>query len=108
MAFPDYSIANDTANGRVTPSALHAEIVAAGPYTEAFYGVTVDEDGDLLTVNFADTLPSAEQTQIDTVVADHQGPEEKSVPDPLCLCSPDGSTFQLDVANDGTLSAKKI
>jgi hypothetical protein len=108
MPFPDYSIANDTANGKVNPSALHAEIVAAGPYSEVFHGVTSDEDGDRLTVNFADAIPSAEETRVDAVVAAHQGLEEKSEPDPIRLCSPDGSTFEIVVDDAGVLSTRKL
>jgi hypothetical protein len=73
MAFPDYSIANDTANGTVNPSALHAEVIAAGPYTEPFHGIETEPDADLLTVSFADLIPSGEQAIVNGVVAAHQG-----------------------------------
>jgi hypothetical protein len=74
MPFPTYSITNDTANGTVDPTVLHAAIVAAGPYSEEFHGVQEDPGGDEITLEFAGAIPAGEQTTVDGVVAAHNGP----------------------------------
>jgi hypothetical protein len=108
MPFPDYSIANDTANGAVDPSALHAELVAAGPYSATFHGVHTDPDNDLFKLEFADTLPAGEQATVDGVVASHTGDPLPVKPECPVLISPNGTSFEIGVADDGTLTTKKV
>ncbi|MDX1421512.1 MAG: hypothetical protein R3322_00140 [Kiloniellales bacterium] len=71
MPFPVYDIASETANGRVNLSDLHDEIVAAGPYTPVFEGVT--RSGGDVTVHFDATPPVPEQVTVTTTVGLHQG-----------------------------------
>lgn len=73
MPFPDYAISTDTAAGKLNETDLHAEIVAAGPYTPSFLSIDADPGGDSLTVVFDATPPAPEITTIDGVVAAHQG-----------------------------------
>jgi hypothetical protein len=108
MSFPDYSIANDTANGTVDPSALHAELVAAGPYSAKFHGIHTDPDNDLFKLEFADTIPAGEQTTVDGVVAAHTATPLPVKAECPVLISPNGSSFEVVVADDGTLSTKKV
>lgn len=73
MPFPDYSISTEFTSGLVEAK-LHAEIVAAGPYTPTFLGLTVS--GDICSVLFNTTPPGPEQTTVDAVIAAHDGTTE--------------------------------
>jgi hypothetical protein len=65
-----YSIANDTENGKVVLSRLDMEIRDSN-VTIALDGISVA--GDVLTITFKDVLPAEDQTELDDVVATHDG-----------------------------------
>lgn len=65
-----YSVANDTAQGKMFIPTLEAEI-AASTITVALDGTT--RDGDVLTIQFKASLTTAEKTTLDGVVAAHNG-----------------------------------
>lgn len=70
MAFPDYIISTDT-NGTLHESDLHAEIVAAGPYTSNFLGINAV--GNSLTVVFDESPSGPNIATIETVLSNHGG-----------------------------------
>lgn len=72
MAFPDYTISTDT-NGTLHESDLHAEIVAAGPYTSNFIGINASVAGDSLTVVFDESPSGPNIATIVTVLSNHGG-----------------------------------
>jgi hypothetical protein len=68
----DYSIANDTLNGKVAPDKLRDQIQDSSIVT-ALDGIITDSATDLLRVIFKDALSVGDETILDTVVADHDG-----------------------------------
>ena len=80
----DYSIIADTANGICQPTTLQNEINASNTI---LVGIShIDVYGDNIHIVMKDTLPTAQETALDNVVANHQG-NDASV-DPLVM--PDG------------------
>lgn len=71
-----YSVANDTDNGKVVLSRLDREIRDSN-VTIALDGISVS--GDVLTITFKDVLPVADQTELNDVVATHDGTPLDSV-----------------------------
>lgn len=65
-----YSISNDTLNSKADNAKLFQE-VADSPITVALNNVSTS--GDNLTFNFKSTLATSWQTQLDTIVANHNG-----------------------------------
>jgi hypothetical protein len=67
----NYSIADDTPNGKVAPRNLDKEIVDNLNITKQLAGVTVA--GNDLNIDFQEALTTAEETELDTVVGAHAG-----------------------------------
>lgn len=65
-----YSIANDTANGKVNPTTLTTEIAASSIVVALDH---IDTGGDVLDIWFKDPLSGADQTTLTAVVAAHTG-----------------------------------
>lgn len=73
-----YSIANDTLNGELAASALTNEI-RANSITIALVGVS--QSGDVLTIEFKANLSAAEETELNNIVAAHEG--KRALEDPV-------------------------
>ena len=71
MAILLYSIANDTANGKVEGRKLHDDIVALGLSVTL---TSVETGDDNLTINFVEaSIPPADEAEVDAAVAVHGG-----------------------------------
>ena len=70
MAQYVYSVANDTLNGMASPDTLDYKIQQGG-ITIARNGITVD--GDSITFDFKTDISAAEKTELDSIVANHNG-----------------------------------
>lgn len=68
----DYSIANDTLNGKVAPDKLRDQIRDSAIVT-ALEGIITDEGTDLLQIIFKDSLSAGDKVILDGVVAAHDG-----------------------------------
>jgi hypothetical protein len=68
----DYSIANDTLNGKVAPDKLRDQIQDSTIVT-ALAGIITDQAADLLRIIFKDALDAEDQITLTAVVAAHDG-----------------------------------
>ncbi len=69
----NYSIANDTLNGIAQPESLTNEIRANANITIGLVTVKVTPDTDNILIEFKANLPTAEETELDAVIAAHEG-----------------------------------
>jgi hypothetical protein len=75
-----YSISADTLNGAVAAGKLHKEIERSVIISEQLIGVSTDNDS--LHCDFFDTLTAPEVTELDSIVAAHDGVEEPVIEEP--------------------------
>lgn len=69
MPFPDYQISTEVGGSLVKIESLESEVVAAGPYTTTFEGVSLA--GDIAKLHFDAEPSAANKTVLDGVMSDH-------------------------------------
>lgn len=73
MNYKIYSIVNDTLNSKLDIAALHSQIKANSTLGPQFDGINTEQGSDSFTCVFISNLTQQMETELNTVVANHDG-----------------------------------